>query len=531
MRKLSKRIKINWKEVLWVLALMCLCFIILFMNRRLPFFASDEGDNFLGGKMVANGLDVYKEFQSQHMPIMYYICAMFYLLGAKTVIQFRLFFYAFLCVIWAFMYIRYSKFFGKIAMSLYPLLYICLMHFMDFGYSVLSEQMWAQGMVLLLLEYLLYIKQKKVSIVSACWISFAILISFGTAFMAAASIGVIFFGVLYSEISLQKKEKSGFWKGISRIWKRNWKMIAIVLIPFAILVLWYLVSGNLYNAYYGSFVVNREFYPNYMPSIQSALETLTSCFVNLKNWIWYTEQTEVYVQIMIFGIFLVLLIVKKLYSVAVCIFFFTSFCAIRGIDNFHALQLHAVFMIMAALMVSYFAEKYIKPKLGACTKKERIIYVGCFLITLAVACFPLYRYYYERKGLLKVQESESVDAHPEGYEVIDKLTEHNEKIYECILNPWYYFSTDTLPATTSAVCPWIYEAYKEKIFEDLEKEKPRIVSYSEDVVIWGYRFGDFASELCDYFKQNYTLLDGYTQVYVRNDYYEEAMKILAQQMR
>ena len=526
MQKCSFWKKINQKEIFMVIALMVVCFVILFLNRRLPFFASDEGDNFLGGKMVANGLDIYKEFPSQHMPLMYYVCAIFYLLGARTVIQFRLLFYAFLCILWGIMYLRYSKVYGKITMLLYPLLYICVMHFMDFGYCVLSEQLWAQGMVILLLEYLMYLKEKVISIASACWISFGIFISFGSAFMAAASIGILFLGVLYSEILVQKKKKHSFGTSLGEIYRRNWRLVLAILLPFVILIGWYLISNNLYNAYYGSFVVNREFYPQYMPTIQSTKDTLLQPFVNLWNWIWQTHYTEVYIQIMLFALFVVWLIVKKMYVPSVVIALFTVFCSIRGIDNFHALQFHAVIMMMGAILFGEFVRNIIIPILSNYKKMEKIVAIGCVVIALGVACFPLYRSYYEKKGFMRILEGESVDANPEGHEVINQLADENEKIYECILNPWFYFATDTLPVTTSAVCPWIYEAYHDDIMSDLKRERPRIVVYDENFDVWGNRFGDFAADMCEYFEENYTLLDGYSQIHVRNDYYEQAISVL-----
>jgi len=526
MKKLNSKQSIVWKEMAWVLIMVIVCYIILFTNRTYPFFITDEGDNFLGAKMVANGLDVYKEFTSQHMPLMYYICSVFYLLGARTVIQFRLFFYAFLCLVWACMYLRYNKFFGKLTMSIYPLLYMCAMHFVEMGYSVLSEQMWAQGMVILLLEYLIYVKQKRISVSSSCWISFAVFISFGTAFMSAASIGIVFLAVLISEIIIQSKEKEGFIKGFQGICKRNGRMILIILFPFIILVLWYLISGNLYNAYYGSFVVNREYYPKYNGSIQTTLGTLWQSFIALKNWIWCTNETEVYLQLIIFGVFLVFMFLKRQYLAVVCVFLFTVFCGIRGIDTFHALPMHAVFMMMGALLFGEVFKAYIRPRMEESVLKDKIILVGCCIAVLAAVYFPIYRIYYENKQLLRVQENESVDAYPEGYDVIKKLTYENEEVYECTMNPWFFFATDTLPSATSAACPWIYDAYKNEILKDLQTEPPRIVVYDEDISVWGYRFGDFAADMCEYFEENYTLLDGFTTIHVRNDYYEEACRIV-----
>ncbi|MFX7190237.1 hypothetical protein ABTI31_20490, partial [Acinetobacter baumannii] len=69
-------------------------------------------------------------------------------------------------------------------------------------------------------------------------------------------------------------------------------------------------------------------------------------------------------------------------------------------------------------------------------------------------------------------------------------------------------------------------AYKDEIFRNLKEERPKIVLYNEDLEVWGYRFGDFASELCEYYEDNYKESKEFPELHIRKDYYEEAEKIL-----
>jgi hypothetical protein len=129
--------------------LFLLFFGVLFMLVGIQAFG-DETDNFVGGMLVAAGQDVYQVHTSQHMPFMYYLCAIFRLLGASTIYTYRLAFFIFLSLLWTIIYFRYSSHFGKSTMIFYPIFYAFEMAATSLAATVLSEQMQAQGMVILL---------------------------------------------------------------------------------------------------------------------------------------------------------------------------------------------------------------------------------------------------------------------------------------------------------------------------------------------------------------------------------------------
>ncbi|MDD2218444.1 MAG: hypothetical protein PHX63_08475, partial [Eubacteriales bacterium] len=184
-----------------------LCFLILELSNitKTTGFI-DENDNFLAGMTLVKGGVIYLDYISQHMPFMYYLCAIFNLLGAHSEFLFRLYFYVFIALIWTIMYVRYSKYYGRTTMLLYPVFYISNMYTF-FTSCVLSDQMQSIGMVILLMEFLIFIDTNEVKIKNEIAIAFAILISFGSAFISVYAIFIIALGVAIIEIHVLLKNK------------------------------------------------------------------------------------------------------------------------------------------------------------------------------------------------------------------------------------------------------------------------------------------------------------------------------------
>lgn len=57
---------------------------------------------------------------------------------------------------------------------------------------------------------------------------------------------------------------------------------------------------------------------------------------------------------------------------------------------------------------------------------------------------------------------------------------------------------------------------------------PRIFCFRPNQNVWGYKVDDFAPEILEFLRQGYSELtnEGYQGIYVRNDYYYEALSIL-----
>ena len=140
-------------DALCAAGLFFICFTLLSaMRGSLQFM--DEMDNFAVGLQMTKGGVLYKTLFSQHMPLMYYICAFFAQLGAHTVLEFRLWWYVLLALCYTALFWRYKKYFGRAVMLLWPVLYLFSVTTQELCTSILAEQLQAIGMVMLLLEFL-----------------------------------------------------------------------------------------------------------------------------------------------------------------------------------------------------------------------------------------------------------------------------------------------------------------------------------------------------------------------------------------
>lgn len=74
------------KQIIIVYLLIAGC---LALNAHFDTFG-DEADNYLGGKLIAQGQTLYADYWSHHMPLMYHVSAFMAHAGSETYIQFRL---------------------------------------------------------------------------------------------------------------------------------------------------------------------------------------------------------------------------------------------------------------------------------------------------------------------------------------------------------------------------------------------------------------------------------------------------------
>ncbi|MDD6070285.1 MAG: hypothetical protein PUC12_05630, partial [Clostridiales bacterium] len=102
---------------------------------------TDENDNIRGGMIIARGGVLYRDYVTQHTPVAYYLCALFALLGAGSVAQFRLSYYLFISIIWALVFSRHKKYYGAKKMIFLVMLEMMIVFSMVLpqGCQILSE--------------------------------------------------------------------------------------------------------------------------------------------------------------------------------------------------------------------------------------------------------------------------------------------------------------------------------------------------------------------------------------------------------
>lgn len=523
------------KDIFTGIGLFLLFFLLMFMIRNRIHFNSDEYDNILGGMVVGNGGKIYKDFVSQHTPLMYYLCAFVYILGVRTVIMFRLFMFAGLSLLWVIMFFRYRKHFGNIPMIIYPLSYIALMYTNDgLSHCILSEQVQSQALVILLLEFLVYTRIKNFKISNYFWISFSVLFSFGTAFVSIYPIFIIALGVflieIFNLIKSRKSDKTLACKETKLFFTKGIILIFACILPFIVLITIYAFEGILKNAFYGIYTVNRVYYPKYGGAESSILKSFfTPIFIfkgTMKNTGMYTVNISL-ISAMLYSI--VTMQKKGIFRGIVCLGFIYM-TAMRAMNNFHGLPFLATGMCFFALILGEGIKIILKNKdfLEMPKFKQNIAVIAVIFILLTP--FELTFLWEIRAGSLKFNKSELSPQINKGSaeDVVTTLIDKDEKFYDATIT-LLYIPTNRLPIRAPGlVCPWIYEAYHERIFESLEEEKPKLIYLPDSFEVWGHNSKDFATDVYKYIKEHYTSFEndcGINGMYVINSYYQDAKEI------
>jgi hypothetical protein len=527
MTKVIQFLKHKKKFIAQGMLLFLLFFGVLFVLVGIQAFG-DETDNFVGGMLVAAGQDVYQVHTSQHMPFMYYLCAVFRLLGSSTIYTYRLAFFMFLSFLWTIMYFRYSPHFGKSTMVFYPIFYAFEMAATSLAATVLSEQMQAQGMVILLMEFLIFIEKKEIKLSNCIWVSLAVVFSFGTAFVSIYAIFVIFIGVLAVHFYQKTQNNVDRAETQANFYKQLGRLAIVVLLPFAVLILWYALSGNLSNFYLGAYKVNVDIYPKYtggygINPLSAALSRLSDYFAAFMNGINTLptapgDALRIVLRTAIHCAFLLMLL-KRHWIYACIVSCFILVTGMRGYAEFHALPYFGITVWMLAFMLN---------RCYAAVRKGREH--GPMAVAMVAVCIFAVPYFSQFSTVLSIPGILKTDPAKDPLPAaIQKITQADERIHVTTLSSELYINANRLPLLSApSSVPWMYEMFKEKELDTLKAEKPRVIIFMPDWNVWGYSILDYAPELVAYVEENYSTTSGnYLEgLYIRNDYLDEAKKLL-----
>lgn len=114
--------------------------------------------------------------------------------------------------------------------------------------------------------------------------------------------------------------------------------------------------------------------------------------------------------------------------------------------------------------------------------------------------------------------------------VTQDLTEPNNPIYITTLSTILFISSNRLPVfSPSSPVRWMWEVYKEQDFKYLEEYKPKVLHHDDNFeILWNMKVKDYAPDLIEYINKHYSLLsEDYPNLYIRNEYLEEAKNKLA----
>lgn len=458
----------------------------------------DETDNICGGMLIAGGKVLYRDYVTQHTPFAYYLCAVYALLGASSVEQMRILFYLTLGVAWAGIYARYHKTNGdKVMIWISTMVTLCSEVLIGITASmIMSDLIQEVCMVLLLLEFRQYQKDRKLGWDRAAVISLGVWVAFSSAFMSAYSIGILGIGFLVIEIRQWHRVGWRFKEGL----RRYIPLTVCSVIPPTAGVIYFTVNHALYQCYRQAYLFNREVYPNYQEVggslISPFLTGMASMFEDFVNSFLAVSTSGLTVYHILFvglvGAYLFTVIRKIIVqqeSIVYWGFMMLLICAGagRGVGNTHGL---AFWGMLIAVVVMAAGET-----LGA---ERRNWQISIYAVLSGILLQP-----YVSAIVQNITTEQYVVNSEERYLVEE--TEEGEEIFinAFSFSPLYLIAKGHYPANRAAyVLPWYMDWYEEWELEDLEEKQPAVVVWNPDQEIWGWSY--FCNELNDYINANYT---------------------------
>lgn len=485
----------------------------------------DETEIFVKGIQISRGGLLYWNVDSQHMPLMYQLAALFAATGIRSEAGFRLAFYALFALLYGFIFIRYYYDFDRKALCLYPLLYYCVAPTIDIGTVVLSEQFQGIGMVILFYEILLFYKNRQFKISNLLSCSLASFISFYSAFTSIFAIFTFYCIILYLDYSYTHNS-SGF--PVTFIKKSAIDLVSLaieMLLPFVFAISYFVNTGTLSYFYKWAYQFNVEVYAKYQKGYGSSI--LGALFGGISNIAGDLNissiSTTFLVRLLI--VFSVILFLVEEYQAKKDIIFssllgwFMIACATRGCFYFHGLPVIAVFCaVLSFEIVKHFPE--VKQWTDGSPKRAAVS-IGIVLLfsTVYFANFKNIFYYTEKRYVEPISEEYG----------LSRITDDMEEIG--------YFQTDHRPLLvtknlpvnpTWGIHPWFWEWEKEEVLGSLKRSRPRIIWFDTNSIVWGYKLNNYAPEIKEYISDGYYALSnlGWPKIFVREDYYYEAISRL-----
>ena len=477
----------------------------------------DELDNMRGGIVISDGGVLYRDYVTQHTPIMYYLCGLFAKLGADSVGQFRLSYYMFVAMIWGLLFYRHSKLLGIKRFYLF-IIFECMLTATIAGiqgYMVLSEGVQGICLVALLLEFVSYIKKPDISWSRSIVISLSVWGAIGVAFISVYSISIVFIVFVVIEISKIIKNKNCIKKSLIRYCP----LFICSVIPPLIGIIYFKINKSLYIAYNQAYLFNREVYSRYqstgkniflpyVSSIKNYFALIADTFNNVINAkASFDDMLKVFVIISAFAI-VVRALYKKKYGSIVPLLAMIFSCP-RDF-SFHSLPV----FYLAVFIVFYYGNDLL-----AMTKKLSLpisVFTGIIITSIFV-----------RWTCENIQSEQQPISEFESK--IISITDYGEDLYIDAYSYdslYFLYKNRGLANRASYMLPWYMDWFEQNAIEDLDSHSPNLVIYIPDKEVWGLKYFDaaFAEDL----RNNYTQLSGDSDiVWIRNDLIDKSEYVLA----
>lgn len=453
----------------------------------LPFLSTkyfiDENDIFHSGFAIANGKILYKEYVSQHPPVTMFLSGLFAILGAGSLTTFRLFFYVSLAITFGVLFYRHKENIGSFRLSLFFLFAITVV-FPLFNTWMMGDVVAAIGNLMILLEFIQYVQDKKITILRSIFISIGVFISFGSTFLSVFSIAWIVLMFVGYELE--------YWLGRKRIAKeifsRYYVFILIVAVPFLMTMGYFQLNLALKELIRQVYFFNRQVYSYYIGGFGSSVSK--SIINSINNFLsFFTKPVLAFIDgsfsqfnafsIFVGGLFLIALIqtmMKKRYLFAVSLLGYIVFLVVRGTEGIHgvafALSIAAIGLLLP--VIPQFKVRW--PK----TVIQLVIAMGLI--------FLLRDYYYRLQSI--GNDRPTIDSG--FYNVILSELDGDGDYYIDFysLDELYLeFKVGAPVNRTPYMLAWYMDWYLPWSLEDLDQVS--VVIFNPNISVWGHEYSDY----------------------------------------
>ena len=494
---LDRRVSLKKDGLLGAIATFVIVLGLVAAFSALPGY-TDELDNIRGGMLISRGAVLYRDYVTQHTPVVYYLCGIFALLGACSLQQFRLSYFFFEALIWAGLYYRHERTIGRSRMLIIAIaekiLIGAIIEAFD-GYTIISESLEGLCLVVLLLEFVEFCKDRKIDWGRAIILSAAIWGCVGSAFISAYPILIVALAVLAVEISWNIRKKD---VDVRELIMKYVRLMVCVAVPFLAAILYFGLNHSLYIAFRQFYLFNREVYPHYGYVGNNFFEPFLTAFnsyyfatvnriVDFVNLSASFEDVKQFILIMLATVVSVVALFKSRIPEGITLFAVMIVTAARGYGGMHSVAAWYVVILIIALYVDLL---YL-PRL------RKAFWVAGFVIAVVMSvsfCRGVFQGLSSRISPITENECRAVS-----------LTEENEKI---LLDTFKYDSLyliykNRIPANRLCyMLPWYLEWYEQWLVEDLASEQPRIVMFNTEVG-YGIPMEEYTPDFSAALRENY----------------------------
>ena len=514
---------LNHKSIICGIAIFLIYVLVQMKYVYEVWFDPDELDIYSVAFEMFKGKILYRDIPSQHMPWTYIISWIFFILGAHTAFLQRLYFYILFAGFWTSFIFIYKKYVNKWALVIQPFIYLAVIQHIDFATQLLSEHLQVIGFQIFLLEFLMFLKKRDVSLGSCIRMMFGVLFTFGTAFLSVYPLFFMFLGVVFMEIKWALEDRTpmkDFWITIG---KRYGRLAGIVAIPWVIMVIAMICTKSFHDFGFGAYTINVLYYPNYMAglggsSFSNFLVPITEVVKYYQDWGF--DQVGIVFLIRTFliisGIYLAYRIAKDESKIAgFAVYMFTFLCGVRGFYNFHGTPFVGIMsLVMAIVMCQYmFGDKEKFDAKPVLTKAA--LAVMSFIVVINFST-----------DIQMIPNWISMDGESNFYQtdtdIMLALTDEDERFWQtniCNSVAWGSGRVTTGPTVST---PWMWDAIGKNDIDEFMNNPARVCVFQLGYESWGHNMADYAPEAYYFIVNNYKYIPTSTMIWVKNDYYEEA---------